>query len=349
MHKVLVLDDEKKALVLAQKFLAKEGYEIITSTDPMEALEIVQSNGPISVVLTDERMPGMRGTEFLEKAKGLSPDTTRVLMTGHYDKELLAHAVNKGEIFRFIQKPMNMDKVKEIIRDGISEFETRINSASLSSTVNKLAKEKNELASAREGMEVQISWLKKSRTLLSLLFVGVVVLGVVGFGGYKYFSEKSRLDALEDSKEIIGPWIKYSNGVAKDTRTGLMWMTQDYRGIEKSQPIGWKEAMDWVDKINRERYAGYNDWRAPTIAEYEAIYNPKRSKLAYDKKTKYPVGYPDVFEDGGGYGFWSSQQEGLDQARYFFFIGGYDRSEYISYDNPAMSVRLVRFAGKPSS
>lgn len=349
MHKILVLDDEKKALVIAQKFLAKEGYEIITSTDPMEALEIVQSNGPISVVVTDERMPGMRGTEFLEKAKGLSPDTTRVLMTGYYDKELLSHAVNKGEIFRFIQKPMNMDKVKEIIRDGVNEFEARINSNSLSSTVDKLAKEKDELASAREGMEVQISWLKKSRTLLSLLFVGIVVLGASGFGGYKYFSEKSRLQKLEGFKETAGSWIKYSSGVAKDTRTGLMWMTQDYRGIEKKQPLGWKEAMGWVEKVNLERYAGYNNWRAPTIAEYEAIYNPERSKLAYDKKIKYPVGYPDVFEDGGGYGFWSSQQEGLDKARYFFFIGGYDRSESMFYDNPAMSVRLVRFASKPSS
>ncbi|MFQ5673594.1 MAG: response regulator [Nitrospinales bacterium] len=129
MHKVLVVDDEKKILVLTKKFLGKENYRVITSADPIEALEIMESERPISVVLTDERMPHMKGTEFLEKVKVDSPCTSRILTTGQFDGELMEKAVNDGKIFRFLKKPLDVKAVKRAIREAIAQYEKQLRSS----------------------------------------------------------------------------------------------------------------------------------------------------------------------------------------------------------------------------
>ena len=103
--------------------------------------------------------------------------------------------------------------------------------------------------------------------------------------------------AADAAEEKIGDFLKYANGTALDTRTNLMWMTQDFRNLEGRAPKSWDEAMAWADKMNQQRYGGYSDWRVPTDAEYKALYDPRRSKRSYAKE---PVGYPEAFEDGGG-------------------------------------------------
>ena len=104
--------------------------------------------------------------------------------------------------------------------------------------------------------------------------------------------------------EKVGDFFKYANGTALDTRTNLMWMTQDFRNIEGRAPASWEEAMAWAEKMNRQRYGGYSDWRVPTEAEYKTLYDTRRSRLSYAKQ---PVGYPEAFEDGGGEWFWTGE------------------------------------------
>ena len=104
----------------------------------------------------------------------------------------------------------------------------------------------------------------------------------------------------------MGDFLKYANGTALDTRTNLMWMTQDFRNLEGRAPKDWDEAMAWALNMNVQRYGGYSDWRVPTDAEYKTLYDPRRSKRSYAGK---PVGYPEAFEDGGESG--SGQGRGL--------------------------------------
>lgn len=338
MHKILVVDDEKKALVIAKKALGRDGYEILTSEHPDDALEIVEAKAPIAVVMSDERMPGMRGTEFLEQVKNLSPHTTRILMTGFYDKELLEKAVNKGGIFRFLQKPLDMKAVQKVVKEGIELYEESLASVAKTAALNKLHKEKAEFETTTEDMTGQISLLKKSTKFIIGVFAAMIVAAV----GIYFISEMVRQKALIEKSETVGHWILYPNGTTQDTRTGLMWLVQDFRNIENRQPRGWQGAMDWAKRMSLKKHAGYSDWRVPTMAEYEKIYDPDRTRLAYDKKIDFPVGYPKVFANGGGYGAWSSQLSGQNKALYFFFIGGYERKANLLYDNPAMSVRLVR-------
>src|ERR1043166_158224 len=81
----------------------------------------------------------------------------------------------------------------------------------------------------------------------------VVIVGAVGL-----------TSAAGDTRgEKIGDFLKYANGTALDTRTNLMWMTQDFRNLEGRAPASWDEAMAWAEKMNQQRYGGYSEWRGP--------------------------------------------------------------------------------------
>ena len=77
LPKVLIIDDEEKILTVAKKVLAKKNYQVLTSNEVENTPMAIDSQGPISVVLTDNRMPTMQGTELLEKIKVHSPETSR--------------------------------------------------------------------------------------------------------------------------------------------------------------------------------------------------------------------------------------------------------------------------------
>src|SRR5262249_59942218 len=112
-------------------------------------------------------------------------------------------------------------------------------------------------------------------------FLLVAMVGAIGLSN----------DAAAVSGEKIGDFFKYANGTALDTRTNLMWMTQDFRNLEGRAPASWEEAMAWAEKMNRQRYGGYSDWRGATGAEYKTLYKPPRSRKSYAEQ---PVRYPET-------------------------------------------------------
>lgn len=336
--KVLMVDTDKKVLTTAKKLLAQEGYDLILSSDVEEAFDILSEKGPIAVVVCDNQLSSMRGTEFLTKLKSMVPDTVRILMTGHYDAQLIEDVVNTGEVFRFLKKPLNYKIVMKTIRAGIEENERILQLHARKIEHETLASEKTELENESAKLDTTIQGLKQNKKTLVVAMIALVL----GFGMFEGYSSWAKNQKIEDTSIKLGSWIKYTNGTAKDTRTDLIWMIRDFRIIEKRQPNTWEEANAWVEKINMEKYAGYSDWRLPTIEEFDAIYDEDAKQLAYDRKQSFTLGNPDAFESGGGYGFWSNEQMGMKSARYFFFVGGYGKTDLKSYDNPTLSVRLVR-------
>ena len=336
--KVLIVDSEEKVLITSKKLLIREDYDLILSDDIEEAFEIVNEKGPIAVVVSDNRMSSMRGTEFFNKLKSLAPDTVRILMTANYDAQLIEDVVNTGEVYRFIKKPLDYKVVIRTIRAGIAENERILKLNAQKIEHDKLSSEKTEFENETAQLDTTIEGLKAVKKKLIFAMIAMII----GFGGFEGYSSWAKNQKIEDTSIKLGSWIKYTNGTTKDTRTNLMWMTRDFRILEKRQPNTWEEANVWVEKINEEKYAGYSDWRLPTIEEFEAIYNEDGTQLAYDRKQNFVLGNPDAFESGGGYGFWSNEQMGMKSARYFFFVGGYSKTDLKSYNNPTLSVRLVR-------
>lgn len=103
--------------------------------------------------------------------------------------------------------------------------------------------------------------------------------------------------------ERVGRFILYANGTALDTKTQLMWATQDFRNLEGKAPYDYEWAQQWVDKMNRRNYGGHNDWRMPSRAEYQSLYHAEHPRRSYAGQS---IGCPAVFADAGGEWYWTS-------------------------------------------
>jgi response regulator RpfG family c-di-GMP phosphodiesterase len=117
---VLLVDDEANVLSSLSRTLLEEDYnDITTAQNGQEALKIMNKLPGLAVVVSDYNMPGMNGIDFLVQVRNLSPDTSRVLLTGVADLEMAIDAVNRGNIFRFLVKPCPSNVFVEAVKDGI--------------------------------------------------------------------------------------------------------------------------------------------------------------------------------------------------------------------------------------
>ncbi len=109
--KILCVDDEPQIIEGISLHLRRE-YAVTAAYSGAEGLAELQNHGPFAVVLSDMQMPGMNGASFLAQVRGLSPDSTRMLLTGHADLNSAIAAVNEGQIFRFLSKPCPPDQLR---------------------------------------------------------------------------------------------------------------------------------------------------------------------------------------------------------------------------------------------
>ncbi len=121
-HKILLVDDELNILKACTRLLRKLDVEVFQSTVPNEALEIFQSHD-FSVVISDQRMPSMEGTEFLTRIREINDDPVRILLTGYADTQAAIDAINRGSVYRYLSKPWDNKEVIQIVADSIAEYE----------------------------------------------------------------------------------------------------------------------------------------------------------------------------------------------------------------------------------
>ncbi len=123
-HKVLIVDDEEMIGHALARLIKDTGAESVYMTSGTAALEAVKkADSPFSLILSDQQMPGMKGSELLEKVREISPDTIRFLITGYTDMDAVIDAVNKGAIHKYISKPWDNRILIETIKTGISLHE----------------------------------------------------------------------------------------------------------------------------------------------------------------------------------------------------------------------------------
>lgn len=123
--KILLVDDEPRALEGFRAVLQR-AFNLRTAVGPESGLEILRSTGPYAVVVSDLKMPGMDGIEFLARVREISPDTVRVMLTGHADMESAIAAVNTGEVFRFHTKPCPAAVLRQTLRDSLDRYRTAL-------------------------------------------------------------------------------------------------------------------------------------------------------------------------------------------------------------------------------
>jgi len=121
-EKVLLVDDEEQVLHGYHRVLHRR-FELEVAMGGLQALQAMEQHGPFAVLVADMRMPGMSGLDLLQSAQALSPDTTRIMLTGNLDLQTAMDAINHGQVFRFLTKPCTPEHLTEAIQAGLRQHQ----------------------------------------------------------------------------------------------------------------------------------------------------------------------------------------------------------------------------------
>jgi DNA-binding NtrC family response regulator len=115
---VMLVDDEEMIITSLKAFLQLEtDFDIHAFTDPEEAARFVESN-PVDVAVSDYLMPKMNGIQLLGRVKEAQPEASRVLLTGHADKQSAIQAINQVALFQYLEKPWDNAQLLLVIQSG---------------------------------------------------------------------------------------------------------------------------------------------------------------------------------------------------------------------------------------
>lgn len=150
---VLLVDDEENILRALQRLLMDEDFDIETATSGEAALEKLTTLENVGLIVSDQRMPGMNGAEFLGRSRELFPDTQRILLTGYSDINATIEAINKGGAGRYISKPWDDDELVLAIRDAVELYRNDVEKQRLNEIANQ---QKDELEAWNDSLKKRI-------------------------------------------------------------------------------------------------------------------------------------------------------------------------------------------------
>lgn len=120
--KMLVVDDEPDNLDLLYRTFRRD-FQVLKAESGVRALEVLAAEGEVAVIISDQRMPEMKGTEFLSRTVPQFPDTMRIILTGFTDVEDLVEAINSGQVYRYITKPWDPNELKAVVQRAAETYE----------------------------------------------------------------------------------------------------------------------------------------------------------------------------------------------------------------------------------
>ena len=119
---ILIVDDEENNLQLLKRTFRGK-YNLLIAHNGVEGLEVVKQYGDkIALIVSDQKMPVMEGTEFLKKVRDTNPQIIKILLTGHVDTDILVSAINDCDLFQYILKPFEPEELKIAVDNGISKY-----------------------------------------------------------------------------------------------------------------------------------------------------------------------------------------------------------------------------------
>lgn len=155
---ILFVDDEKNVLSSLERYLVREEFEKVFCTSALQALEVLEKK-PVQVVVSDIRMPEMNGLEFLRQVREKYPETVRMVLSGTSETNLVIEAINNGEVFRYLTKPLaEVKELKSILRQALEFYELRAKKAEL---LEELACKNSELSAWKERMAYELKVAEK--------------------------------------------------------------------------------------------------------------------------------------------------------------------------------------------
>ncbi|MCD6525683.1 MAG: response regulator [Desulfuromonas sp.] len=183
--KILFVDDEPNVLrALRRLFMDEDNYELLMAESGADGLQVLEQEQGVCVVVSDYRMPGMNGVEFLSQVHDQWPKTVRIVLSGYADTASVVEAINIGHIYKFIPKPWNDDELRVDIANAVDTYFLSQNNEILSYEVAQRNLELKEINTNLERMvQERTSALEMRSQVLQLAqdvldSIPVVVIGV---------------------------------------------------------------------------------------------------------------------------------------------------------------------------
>jgi len=256
--KILIVDDEVNILNALRRLLRREGYELHLANSGEEGLEILNKI-QVDLIISDQRMPGMSGVEFLEKAKDICPLAIRIILSGYTDLKSITEAINRGYIYKFILKPWEDEELKAAIRESLTVAHLQQENKRLTDELNKQNEElkwlnenlENKVKQRTRDLELRNQALEKFQYILHQIPLGIVGIGDDGriafvnrwikdhFNNANDFLEKSLEDALgEDISAVLSEVLRSGELYVREYKIPDTSHKVELRGTKINYPNG---------------------------------------------------------------------------------------------------------------
>ena len=224
-QKILVVDDEPDNLDLLYRTFHRE-FKVLRAENGPDALNILEQEGNIAVIISDQRMPQMSGTEFLSLTAQRYPDIIRIILTGYTDVEDLVEAINSGKVFKYVTKPWDDDYLKQVVHQAID-------------THTVLSKRTEEL---RKNLRRETLLNAVTATLRSAVSYGELLQSIVSAVGStlevthcalrpyreEKFDDEMALYTVQHSVEMID---------STDHRSNLVWSVDEIQAFSNGELV----------------------------------------------------------------------------------------------------------------
>ena len=201
---LLLLDDEPNILRSLRRVFRAHAYTVHAANTPDEAFEML-ARYPVGVVMSDQRMPLMRGTDFLARVKQLYPDTVRIVLSGYTELQSITEAINEGAIYKFLTKPWNDNNLAEEIEQAFQQYEMVAESHMLQ---QRLRESNRQLESRLQQNEVR---LQREEVALDVSHsaLGVVPVPILGIdlSGMIAISNTAADELLGGGMSVVGEHV----------------------------------------------------------------------------------------------------------------------------------------------
>ncbi len=207
---ILLVDDEENITASLTRLLRRDGYNILRANSGQEGLALLAQHH-VGVIISDQRMPGMTGTEFLSKVRELFPDTVRIVLSGYTELNSVTEAINRGAVYKFLTKPWEDDLLRAHVEEAFQRHEMKIENARLT---RELRQANDELRTINQELEQRVD-VKTNEVMRSLNVIRVsqeilehLPVAVIGIGEDGYIANANqaahRVFSAGGTKALIG-------------------------------------------------------------------------------------------------------------------------------------------------